>query len=313
VPSLVLGVGYLGATLAARLCAGGQRVVGLENGFATPWDSLTALSEQLGDRFELQRGDVRDSEALERAFASAEPVGAVYLLAAQASAHADAAPPEYTEETNLRAPRLVLDAALRHGSPPVIYGSSFRVYGAPLSGVVDESAPYGSFRDLSHLSKVYAEKLGELYAEVHGIAFAPVRLGIVYGVGPVMKRDPHFVTVPHAFAIHAVRREPLTVNPGGADPLGFIHLDDAVSALIAARSTGYAPANAVSELHSVLDVASATVGAASERGWECAVHAPGPMIRTTGPQVTSRLTAAGWRPTRSLVESAGDLLDYYAT
>ncbi|HET7768781.1 MAG TPA: NAD(P)-dependent oxidoreductase [Chloroflexota bacterium] len=311
-PSLILGVGYLGAALAARLCAGGHRVVGLENGFATPWDSLAALTEQLGDRFQLQRGDVRDPEALERAFAVATPVDAVYLLAAQASAHADAAPPEYTEETNLRAPRLVLDAALRHGAPPVIYGSSFRVYGAPLSGLVDERTPYGAFRDLSHLSKVYAEKLGELYADVHGVGFAPVRLGIVYGVGPVMKRDPHFVTVPHAFAIRAVRREPLTVNLGGADPLGFIHLDDATSALIASRSAGYAPAVAVSELHSVLDVASAIVGAATERGWECAVQAPSPMVPTPGPQVSSRLVEAGWRPTRSLVETAGELLDFYA-
>ena len=311
-PSLILGVGYLGSALAARLCAAGQSVVGLENGFATPWDTLTGFSERLGGRLTLLRGDVRDAGALEQAFAAAEPVDAVYLLAAQASAHAGAAPPEYTEETNLRAPRLVLDAALRHGSPPVVYGSSFRVYGAPLSGLVDESAPYGAFRDLSHLSKVYAEKLGELYAHTTGISFAPVRLGIVYGIGPVMKRDPHFVTVPHAFALRAVRREPLPVNPGGADPLGFIHLDDAVEALIAARAPGYAPANAVSELLSVLDVASAIAGAATERGWECAVHAPGAMIPTAGPQVSSRLLASGWRPARSLVETAGELLDYYA-
>ena len=131
-------------------------------------------------------------------------------------------------------------------------------------------------------------------------------------MGPVTKDDPHFVTVPHAFALRAVRREPLKVNPGGADPLGFIHLDDAVSALIAARSDGYAPANAVSELFSVLDVASAVVGAATERGIECAIDAPGPLIPTEGPQVLSRLFAAGWVPSRGLVETAGELLDHYA-
>ena len=311
-PSLILGVGYLGAALAARLCDEGQRVIGLENGFATAWETLTGLGERLGERFVLQRGDVREPDALECAFIAAQPVDAVYLLAAQASAHPTAAPPEYTEETNLRAPRLILDAALRHGAPPIIYSSSFRVYGAPLSGVVAEDRPYGAFRDLSHLSKVYAEKLGELYAGVHAIGFAPVRLGIVYGVGPVMKRDPQFMTVPHAFAQRARRGEPLMVNPGGADPLGFVHLEDAVGALIAARSSGYAPANAVSELLSVLDVASAIAGAATERGIECSVSAPGPMIPTETPSVKSRLFETGWRPARSLVATAGELLEYFA-
>ena len=311
--TLIFGVGYIGAALAARLCAGGQKVVGLESGFATSWDSLGALQGQLGSTFDLRRGDIRDAAAVDDAFKAASPVEAVYLLAAQASAHADAAPPEFTEETNLRGPRLVLDAALRHGSPPVVYGSSFRVYGAPLTGTVAEDRPYGAFHDLSHLSKIYAEKLGELYANAHGIGFATVRLGIVYGVGPIMKRDPRFVTVPHAFALRALQREPLIVNPGGADQLGFVHLDDAVTALIAARATGYAPANAVSELHSVLDVAGAIVAAASDRGLECVVSAPSPMIPAEGPTVSSRLFSSGWRPTRSLPETAGELLEHFAS
>ena len=94
--------------------------------------------------------------------------GRCYLLAAQASAHPQAAPPEYTEETNLRGPRLVFEGALRHGRPPVVYGSSFHVYGPGLQGEVDESRPYGALRDLAHLSKVYAEKLGEMMALTEG-------------------------------------------------------------------------------------------------------------------------------------------------
>jgi len=310
VPVLVLGAGYLGAALAARLCSAGQSVVGLENGFTTEWPALEALEKECGDRLALRRGDIRDSAALDDALAAAAPVETIFLLAAQASAHAGAAPAEYTEETNLRGPRLVLDAALRHNAPRVVYGSSFRVYGGPLAGTVDEDRPYGSFRDLSHLSKIYAEKLGELYTLQHNLAFSPVRLGIVYGVGPVMKRDPQFVTVPHAFALNALRREPLVVNPGGS--LGFIHLDDAVDALIAAPAVGYAPANAVGEMLSVRDVASAVVEAATERGIECAVSAPGPVAPTERIVVTSRLERTGWLPSRTLWSTAGALLDYYA-
>ncbi len=202
--TLIFGLGYIGAALASELRRSGRSVVGVDNGFATDWPALERLGDGPGGRFRLLRGDVRQAPDVTAAFLAAgtgeEGVDAVYLLAAQASAHATAAPAEYTEETNLRGPRLVFEAALRHGSPPVVYGSSFHVYGPQPGGEMDENHPYGPLRDLAHLSKVYAEKLGEMYATTRGLTVVPVRLGIVYGLGPVIKRDLRFVTVPHAFA-----------------------------------------------------------------------------------------------------------------
>ena len=313
-PVLVLGAGYLGAALAERLCARGQRVVALDNGFATDWPALERLAARHAGALRLLRGDIRDPRALAASFAAAVPVETVFLLAAQASAHPDAAPPDYTEAVNLHAPRLVLDAALAAGRPPVVYGSSFHVYGAGLEGVVDESRPYGAFRDISHLSKVYAEKLGELYAREHGIGFAPVRLGIVYGLSPVTKRDLRFVTVPHAFCLRALAGQPLRVTGSGLAPLGFIHLDDAMSALLAAPSTGYAPANAVGEVAPVTAVLDAVAAAARRLGLSVQVEAPacpshGVTVRF---DVATRLDAAGWRPTRFLEQSVAEILDYYA-
>ena len=320
-PSLVLGVGYIGAALVERLCASGEDVVGVENGFATDWAALQQLAGRWTGRFRLIQGDVRDADTLDRAFALASPVQAVYLMAAQASAHADAASAEYTEETNLRAPRLVLEAVLRHGKPPVVYGSSFHVYGAPLEGVVDEARPYGAFRDLSHLSKVYAEKLGELYAGEHGVAFSPVRLGIVYGVGPIVKRDIRFLTVPHAFCVRLVRGEPLVVSRSGLVPMGFIHLDDAVEALLAARAQGgdgsYAPANAVGEVLTVVDVLEMVSKVARERGLVVQAEGPGASSTTSSDAVeaftvSTRLSATGWHAKRRLSATAGQLLAHHA-
>jgi len=322
VPSLVLGVGYIGAALVERLCASGEEVVGVENGFATDWGALHQLAERWAGRFRLIHGDVRDPETLDRAFTVASPIEAVYLMAAQASAHADAARAEYTEETNLRAPRLVLEAVLRHGKPPVAFGSSFHVYGAPLVGDVNEARPYGALRDLSHLSKVYAEKLGELYAREHGVAFSPVRLGIVYGLGPIVKRDIRFLTVPHAFCVRIVRGEPLVVNRSGLVHMGFIHLDDAVEALLAARAQGgdggYAPANAVGEVLTVVDVLEAVSKAAHEIGIVVRAEAPVASSATSEKAreaftVSTRLSAIGWHARRRLYAAAGQLLAHHAT
>ncbi|MGH2354689.1 MAG: NAD-dependent epimerase/dehydratase family protein, partial [Chloroflexota bacterium] len=268
----------------------------------------------------------------------------------QASAHPEAAPAEYTEETNLRGPRFVFEAALRHRSPPIVYGSSFHVYGSGLAGEIDEGRPYGVLRDLSHLSKVYAEKLGELYAATRGLSVTPVRLGIVYGLGPVVKRDLRFVTVPHAFCLRALAGQPLRIHPSGMAPLAFVHLDDAVDALrLAAEPRGYAPANAAAEVATALEVARLVQAAAWSSGRDAIVqtHAPdspalgqeaaAPPAPLPSPRVgeasegaerrgpapggvrghpfipTSRLSVEGWRPQRRLAETVPAIFDYYAS
>jgi UDP-glucose 4-epimerase len=317
-----LGAGYLGAALLARLLAGGERVVALDNGFSTDWPALQRLIDAYPTRATLLRGDLRHPGDVEAAFRVARQGGdpaAVYLLAAQASAHAEAAPAEYTEDTNLRGPRLVYEAALRHGAPPVVYASSFHVYGSGPAGQVDERCPYGTFRDLSHLSKVYAEKLGEMYAATRGLAVAPVRLGIVYGVGPVTKRDRRFVTVPHAFCLRALAGQPLEIHATAAAPVAFVHVDDAVEALLlAARGQGYAPANATGEVATVACVARLVQQAAAVRGVEVTIHAAqSPRPPATCPEppaftVHSRLEALGWRPNGRLAGTVPEIFDYYA-
>jgi nucleoside-diphosphate-sugar epimerase len=323
VSALVFGLGYLGAALVVRLLQIGQRVVGLESGFSTDFDAVQRILNATERRFELVRGDVRDPAAVERVFELALPVDCVYLLAAQASAHPDAAPAEYTEETNLRGPRIVFDAAVRHGAPPVVYASSFHVYGGELAGTgaVDEGRPYGRVRDLSHLSKIYVEKLAELYAHQMGLPVAPVRLGVVYGLGPVVKTDRRFVTVPHAFCLRALAAQPLEVHPSGYAPLAFLHLDVAVDALIVARPhSGYAPANAAAEVASALDVARSVQRAARARGIELAVGLNEQKAAEMGAglpafTVESRLHAVGWRPAGRLddpVRGVPAILAHYA-
>jgi nucleoside-diphosphate-sugar epimerase len=306
---LVVGVGYIGAALTASLLRDGQRVIGLDNGFATDLGALRQLS-RLGD-FRLVTGSVTSARCVARAFAR-ERIDTVYLLAAQASAHPQAAPPRYTERTNLSGPRVVLDAALRRGVQRVVYGSSLRVYGQRLPALVDETLPYGPQGDLAHLSHVYGEKLLELYARRAGIGAVAVRLAVVYGVGPVMKTDYRFMTVPNKFCLQAVRGEPLEVH-AGAPATAFIHLDDAGEALRAAARgpDGFQAVNAAGEVTTLPALAEGVARTGRARGLR--VHVEGP--RDGGPEarvaIRSRLADVGWRPTRTLATSLGALLDHF--
>jgi nucleoside-diphosphate-sugar epimerase len=251
---LVAGVGYIGARLVERLLERGEEVLALDNFFSTDVRALERLRQQPG--FALLEGSITNRRDLRAAFSSA-PISVVYLLAAQASAHPEAASVRYTETVNLLGPRLVLDCMREHSVARIVYASSFKVYGSYLPSVVAEDASYGQFGDFSHLSKCYVEKLLEMYALREPMTCLPVRLGITYGVSPVMKRDYRFITAPNKFCLQAVRGEVVELHLGSERPAGFIHVTDAADVVIAAaesKISGYVPINAVTEVCSVAEV-----------------------------------------------------------
>ena len=137
-------------------------------------------------------------------------------------------------------------------------------------GVVDEATPYGRIGDLSHLSKVYAEKLLEMYALTRGLRCLALRFGVVYGLSPVLKTDERFMTAPNKFCRQAARGEPLTVHGGGRTLVGWVHVADAARAALAAAGhhgfTGYAPLNVVGEVASLATLAGYVREAGAARG-----------------------------------------------
>ncbi len=212
--TLLTGVGYIGATLVRRLAERGGRaapIVGLDNFFSTSPEQVAAA---LPAGTQLIEGDVADPRAVARAF---DAVGGedvvVYHLAAQPSAGIAVT---------------VLEAA-RERQARVVFGGSFRVYGDDLVGqTVDEQTPYGRVGDLSHLSKIYVEQL----ARMIGVAFVSVRLGVTYGLSPIMKTTPTLMTVPNLFCQRAATGEELKVLEDR--PIAFIHVRDAAAALLLA-------------------------------------------------------------------------------
>jgi nucleoside-diphosphate-sugar epimerase len=307
---LIAGVGYIGAPLALEYLARGESVVGLDNFFSTTPASLAALRRRPG--FTFIRGSIASDIALDRVFGNG-PFRIIHLLAAQASASPRAAKASYTERTNLVGPRMLLDRASASGSPRVVFASSFHVYGKPLDGCIDESHSFGSFADMSHLSKVYVEKLLEMYANTTSVSSSCVRLGIVYGLSPVMKTDPLFLTVPNLFARQAARNETLQLNPEAGSAMGFIHIDDAVTALLATEELNvpYATANAVTEALTVPEVALAVQRAARDRGLTVSIQ-PRPRASSQDARftTTSRLQEVGWQAQHLLAHRIGEVIDH---
>ncbi len=310
--SVVFGVGYVGSRLVQELLYGAREVVGVDNLFATDRRAIDSFGRSPGFRF--VEGSIVDPVAVGRAFDAADEVEAIYLLAAQASAHPAAASAEYTEETNLRGPRIVLDAVARRGiTAPVVYASSTRVYGSPLPAVVDEATPYGTFADLSHLSKCYAEKLLEMYAVTRGVVGRVVRLGLTYGVAPVLKTDPRFATAPNWFCLQAARGERLQVR--STEAVAVIHADDAVAALFCAAAAGpasYAVFNAATAVVTIPEVAEVVREVAAARDVVAEIDWPARMsLAGPRPVVHSALGPLGFVPRRALTEGLAETFDHF--
>jgi UDP-glucose 4-epimerase len=253
---LILGAGYVGAALAELALVEGHAVTLLDNWYATDRAQLERTA-QLGAR--VCSGDVRDRSSLDPLLA--ERPDRVYLLAAQASRPLAQRDPDYTEQTNVTGARRVAEAVLAAGGPALVYASSLHVYGAAPRGKVGPEHPYGEQGDLAHLSKVYGELCLTMYARGAESDLAILRLGIVYGAGPVEHADPASQTVIDKFRRLAATGEALPLDDGGGATIGAVHLDDATRILLDSPwEPGVAAANVAAETLTVADVAALARG-----------------------------------------------------
>ena len=313
VATIVFGVGYIGSRLVQELLYAGREVLGFDNFFSTDLRAIESFGQAPGFRF--VQGDILDRGSIGRAIDEAGSIEAVYLLAAQSSAHPEAADPDLTEAVNLRGPRLVLDElARRRVATPIVYASSTRIYGSPLPPVVDEQTSPGRFTDLQHLSKLYVEKLLEMYAGLRGLRPRVVRLGLTYGLSPVLKTDPRFMTAPNLFAYRLAHGEPIEVR--SAASVALIHVADAAAALLAAEAIAddaYRVVNAVGEVTTIPRVAAelADLAAARELVPEIRQLCMADDPATPLPVVRSAFDPDVFSPRKSLREGLSEILDHF--
>lgn len=310
--SLVTGIGYIGTRLVEMLLDSGESVVGLDNLFSTDPSALQCLAQRPG--FLLIKGDVAEEATVRRAFEAGVAVDTVFHMAAQSSARSDAAPIRYTEETNLVGPRVVLEQACKAGARTFIFGSSLQIYGREVRGRVDETHPFGPLLDMNHLSKVYVEKLMEMFAHNRGIQCLAARIGLVYGLSPVMKTDPRFMTAPNKFCWQAARGETIRVDASGFQPTSMVHVDDVCRGLLALARwpvPGFSAVNLIGETASVAQVAEDVRRAAADRGLDVPLATTPPDAPVGDCSFHSALSDTGFAPERSLERDLPAVLQYF--
>ncbi len=232
--ALVTGVaGFIGSTLAERLCVLGAEVIGLDcftdyYARSVKEGNLSALRTQPRFRFvenTLQEADLA-TILTDRTH--------VFHLAAQAGVRKswgrDFA--VYTSN-NIEATQVLLEACVERPLERLVYASSSSVYGDGVALPMREDvalqpvSPYG-------VTKLAAEQLCYLYHVNHGVPTVSLRYFTVYG--PRQRPDMGF----HRFLRATLAGDPITVYGDGEQTRDFTYVADAVAATVAAATRGVA-------------------------------------------------------------------------
>ncbi len=229
---LVTGVaGFIGYSLAARLLARGDIVIGVDcvNDYydvAVKEARLAALREAGGNRFTFHRQDFADYPGLVKALEGAE-FDRIVHLGAQAGVRYSIENPHAYVSANLVGHLNLLEVARHRGVEHMVYASSSSVYGG------NTKLPFSVEDRVDHPLSLYAatkkadELMSETYAHLYRLPLTGLRFFTVYG--PWGRPD----MMMWLFTKKIMAGEPIPVFNHGDMYRDFTYVDDIISGVVA--------------------------------------------------------------------------------
>jgi UDP-glucuronate 4-epimerase len=303
------GGGFIGSHLVGALLADGHTVSVIDdfNDFYDPEIKRKNLQPVLGD-IRLHSIDIRDSQAVRRAFAAEKP-DAVAHLAARAGVRPSIQRPEVYLATNINGTFHLLEASKEYGVERFIFASSSSVYGA--SGVV----PFREDQVLTQTLSVYAstklagEHLCSNYSHLYHIRAVCLRFFTVYG--PRQRPDLAI----HKFTDLIHRGKPIDVYGDGTARRDFTYIDDIIQGVVAAIRYDGAPFDIFNlgesetiELRGVISAIESTLGKKATINSHPA--APGDMPATYA-DISKARQLLGYKPATRIQSGLRKFIEWY--
>jgi UDP-glucuronate 4-epimerase len=219
------GAGFIGSHLVKGLADRGDDVTIVDN--FDPFYPERLKRRALDGRARLIEADIRDQDAMTRAFAEARPEVVVHL-AALAGVRPSLERPAAYMDVNVRGTACLLEAARAAPVRRFLLGSSSSVYGAHAQAPFRETARVDSPESPYAASKVASEVLARTFHNLYGIEVAALRFFTVYG--PRQRPDLAI----HKFSRRMLAGQPLPFFGDGSTRRDYTWVDDIVSGVLAA-------------------------------------------------------------------------------
>ena len=218
------GAGFIGSHLADALLERGFSVLVLDN-------LSTGCEPHLNARAEIIKADIRDGDAIARAF---DGVDCVFHTAALPRVPLSIEKPKETHLVNVVGTLNVLLAARQAGVRRVIFSGSSSIYGEQARLPLHENMTPNPLSPYA-LQKLTGEQYIRLFHTLYGIETLTLRYFNVFG--PRMSIDGAYSTVIGAFLNARRAGRPLTIYGDGEQTRDFTHVRDVVNANLLAMDS----------------------------------------------------------------------------
>jgi len=227
------GAGYIGAHMCEQLAERGFRVA--------VFDDLSGGHREAVRWGDLIIGDLRDPRAIEAAF-EAHPFDAVMHFAGKIVVSESVRDPALYYEHNVSGTLNLLQAMLRHGTPPLVFSSTAALFGEPHYTPIDEAHPCVPVNPYGW-SKWFVEQMLTDFRTAHNLRSVSLRYFNAAGAsrsGSIGERhEPETHLIPNVLRACRERR-PVDVfgadypTPDGSCVRDYVHVSDLCRAHLAA-------------------------------------------------------------------------------
>ncbi len=221
------GAGFIGSHLCEELLKRGDQVTILDDFSTGRIENISHLGNN--ENFRIVRGSILDDNLVDKVV---EKVDCIFHLAAAVGVELIIKKPFESLTTNIKGTEIVLGAACRYNRKVLITSTS-EIYGKNANGPLKEGddrilgSPLKSRWSYS-TSKALDEILAYIYFKERDLPAIIVRL--FNTVGP-RQSGAYGMVIPR-FVQQALRQENITIYGNGSQSRCFLHVNDAVSAMI---------------------------------------------------------------------------------
>jgi len=306
------GLGFIGSSLAIRLIDLGCEVTCVDAMLPEYGGNLFNV-EPVRDRIRINFCDVRDRNSMNWLLRGTD---FVFHLAGQSDHVRSLTDPFPDIDMNISGTAVVLEGCRRFAPRAVlVYSGTRGQYGKSVKVPVSEDAPMNPL-GIYEVSRLAAEKMIQVYNDVHGVRSVMLRLTNIYGPRSQMRHDRFGVL--NWFVRQALDGETISVFGDGALLRDFLYIDDCVEAMLACAAQPSAHGQVFNVGHdrpvSFLDLVKTIIEVADSGQWRFAPFSPERAAQNPGDyysDVSKIRTRTGWSATTALREGIVRTVDFY--